>query len=98
MFFYRVEEVVKEADKRARAEDEQRRREMQRWFFSFGSGNRACPGKDYDMLGIKAVVGATYAKYTTEVAEDDAMTQMDGNSEGQPKGMRYLIPFNTVKE
>ena len=68
MSFYRVEEVVKEADKRARAEDEQR------LFFSFGSGNRSCPGKDYGILGIKAVMGATYAKFTTEVAGDDDMT------------------------
>ena len=98
MPFYRVEKVVKDADERARAEDEQRRRDIQRWFFSFGSGNRACPGKDYGMLGIKAVMGATYAEFTTEVAEDDDMTQMDGNSEGQPKGIRCLIPFNTVKE
>lgn len=98
MSFYGVEEAAKEADERAGAEDEQRRREMQRWFFSFGSGNRSCPGKDYGMLGIEAVMGATYAKFTTEVAGDDDMTQMDGNSEGQPKGMRCLIRLNTVKQ
>ena len=62
-----------------------------------GTG-RVRASKHYGMLGIEAVMGATYAKFTTEVAGDDDMTQMDGNSEGQPKGMRCLIRSNTIKQ
>ena len=94
MSFYGVEEAAKEADERARAEDEQRRREIQRWVFSFGSGNRSCPGKDYGMLGTEAVMGATYAQFTTEVAGNDDMTQMDGNFGGSTEGDEV---FDSVK-
>lgn len=84
------------ADEAAASEDSARRAEMHRWYLGFGQGNRACPGKDYGMLGIKAVMAATYSRYSTRLAAHDDMRQQDGNSEGQPVGQRCLVAFTNL--
>ena len=65
--------MSKEHDERAQREDKERRKKMQRWVFSFGTGSRTCPGKGYVMLGIKAVMGATYLRFVSEVVGNDDM-------------------------
>jgi cytochrome P450 len=84
------------ADEAARESEQSRIAEMNQWYLGFGQGTRACPGKDYGMLGIKAIMAATYARFESRLASNDDMRQMDGNSEGQPAGQRCMIMFRKL--
>jgi len=43
--------------------------EMERWFWPFGSGSRACIGKQLGMDNLKLAIAALYGDYRTTVAE-----------------------------
>lgn len=67
-------------------------KEMQRWFWAFGSGGRMCVGSNLAMLDMKAIVSAIWADFETTISSDDGMTP-NGGYESEPVGKdgRYLI-------
>ena len=67
-------------------------REMQRWFWAFGSGGRMCVGSNLAMLDMKAIVAGIWADFKTTVADDSGM-KPNGGYEAEPLGKdgRFLL-------
>lgn len=58
--------------------DSQAQREMNRWFWAFGSGGRMCVGSNLAMLDMKATIVGIWASFSTEVVEDAGMVPNTG--------------------
>jgi hypothetical protein len=67
-------------------------REMQRWFWAFGSGGRMCVGSNLAMLDMKAIVAGIWSDFRTSIADDGGMVP-NGGYEAEPVGKegRYLM-------
>jgi cytochrome P450 len=67
-------------------------REMQRWFWAFGSGGRMCVGSNLAMLDMKAIVAGIWADFRTTIADDSGM-KPNGGYEAEPVGRdgRFLL-------
>lgn len=67
-------------------------KEMQRWFWAFGSGGRMCVGSNLAMLDMKAIIAAIWADFRTSIADDVGMVP-NGGYEAEPVGKdgRYLL-------
>lgn len=53
-------------------------KEMQRWFWAFGSGGRMCVGSNLAMVNMKAIIAAIWGTFKTSVAADDGMVHNGG--------------------
>ncbi|EMC98232.1 hypothetical protein BAUCODRAFT_417228 [Baudoinia panamericana UAMH 10762] len=53
-------------------------REMNRWFWAFGSGGRMCVGSNLAMYDMKAIIVAIWSRFETEVVFDEGMTHKGG--------------------
>lgn len=67
-------------------------KEMQRWFWAFGSGGRMCVGSNLAMLDMKAIIAGIYADFKTTIADDSGM-KPNGGYEAEPVGNdgKYLV-------
>ena len=67
-------------------------REMQRWFWAFGSGGRMCVGSNLAMLDMKAIIAGIWAEFKTSVVDGDGMVH-NGGYVAEPVGKegRYLV-------
>lgn len=72
------------------------REEMMKWFWAFGSGARGCIGKDFAMLELKLLVAVVYAKFTSSIADDEGIEQVDGYTTG-PKSNKLRLRFERVQ-
>jgi cytochrome P450 len=58
--------------------DEAQLREMNKWFWAFGSGGRMCVGSNLATLEMKNVMISIWGQFSTEVAEDEGMVHNGG--------------------
>ena len=67
-------------------------KEMQRWFWAFGSGGRMCVGSNLAMLDMKAIVAGIWADFRTTIGDDSGMIP-NGGYEAEPVGRdgRFLL-------
>lgn len=76
------------------AEDE-RRREMNRWFWAFGSGGRMCIGSHFAVVALKLCAAALYTGYETVVVDDAGIEQEDAFLAG-PRGEKLVLGIRAV--
>lgn len=72
--------------------DEERLKEMHRWFWAFGSGGRMCIGSHIATQNMKLLVAAIYSNWKTEIVDDEGIEEVDGYGTG-PRSNRLLIRF-----
>lgn len=70
-------------------------REMNRWFWAFGSGGRMCIGSHLATQEIKLLVAAVYTNWTTEIVDDEGIEEIDAYTT-RPKGDRLILQFRHV--
>ncbi|CAG8955887.1 hypothetical protein HYFRA_00008737, partial [Hymenoscyphus fraxineus] len=73
----------------------EKRAEMWKWFWAFGSGTRMCIGSNLALLGIKSVLKVIYSKYQTTIVDDSGIEQLDAVI-AAPKGDKLLLKFAKV--
>ena len=78
-------------DRWLESSDEQMR-EMQRWFWAFGSGGRMCVGSNLAMLDMKAIMAGIWADFRTTVVDGRGMVH-NGGYVAEPVGKegKYLL-------
>ncbi|KAI1856363.1 hypothetical protein JX265_011610 [Neoarthrinium moseri] len=59
------------------AKDDERLKEMNRWFWAFGSGGRMCIGNHFAILHMKAALAAIYSRFATEIVDDSGIEQLE---------------------
>ncbi|XP_044717037.1 cytochrome p450 domain-containing protein [Hirsutella rhossiliensis] len=74
---------------------EQRRRDMNRQFWAFGSGGRMCIGSNFATNEMKHIVAMIYSNFKTSVVNDDGMEQIDGYS-ARPAGEQLFLKFTAL--
>lgn len=52
-------------------------REMNRWFWAFGSGGRMCVGSNLAIYQMKYIIAAIYTSWQTVLVDDDGFEQKD---------------------
>ncbi|KAL8997328.1 MAG: hypothetical protein Q9169_003362 [Polycauliona sp. 2 TL-2023] len=72
--------------------DPEKKDEMMRWFWAFGSGGRMCVGKNFAMQELKYVTAAVYTNFTSTIIDDTGIEQEDGYTVG-PKGYQLTVKF-----
>ncbi|KAL8648528.1 MAG: hypothetical protein Q9226_005954 [Calogaya cf. arnoldii] len=72
--------------------DPEKKDEMMRWFWAFGSGGRMCIGNNFAMQELKYVTAAVYTNFTTTIIDDTGIEQEDGYTAG-PKGNQLTLKF-----
>ncbi|TWU71709.1 hypothetical protein ED733_003481 [Metarhizium rileyi] len=76
-------------------DDEDRKKQMNRHFWAFGSGGRMCIGSNFALTGIKNTIAAIYTNFQTLVVQDDGMEQTDGYS-SRPASDKLHLKFTAV--
>ena len=67
-------------------------REMNRWFWAFGSGGRMCIGSHLALQEIKLVVSAIYSNFRTEIVNDEGIEAIDAYTT-KPRSNRLDLRF-----
>lgn len=67
-------------------------KEMNRWFWAFGSGGRMCVGSNLAVLDMKAITAAIWSNFKTVVSDGSGMVH-NGGYVAEPIGKdgRYLL-------
>lgn len=67
-------------------------KEMQRWFWAFGSGGRMCVGSNLAMLDMKAIVAGIWSEFETVLIDGEGMVH-NGGYVAEPVGKdgKYLL-------
>ncbi|KAL8682839.1 MAG: hypothetical protein Q9186_001168 [Xanthomendoza sp. 1 TL-2023] len=93
---HRIAEVFPEPDvwlpERWLTADEKKLEQMKRCFFAFGAGGRMCVGSNFAMKVMKLAAAAVYTNYTTFVAEESDMEQVDSQQK------KALFPPPIIKQ
>ncbi|KUJ13771.1 putative cytochrome P450 monooxygenase [Mollisia scopiformis] len=76
-------------------EDEEKRKEMNRWFWAFGSGGRMCIGSHYAIHMLKLSIAAIYSNFETEIVDDEGIEQEDAFLAG-PVGEKLVLRFRAL--
>ena len=67
-------------------------KEMNRWFWAFGSGGRMCVGSNLAVLEMKAIMVAVWGSFRTTIADDSGMVHNGGYlAEPIGKDGKFLI-------
>ncbi|KAL8777931.1 MAG: hypothetical protein Q9213_007644 [Squamulea squamosa] len=72
--------------------DQEKKDEMMRWFWAFGSGGRMCVGKNFAVQELKYVMAAVYTNFTTSIVDDTGIEQADAYTAG-PIGNQLTLKF-----
>ncbi|KAK2031483.1 cytochrome P450 family protein [Colletotrichum zoysiae] len=75
--------------------DQERRREMARYFWAFGSGGRMCVGSNFAMNEMKLIAAAIWTNFTTHIVDDTDIDQ-DDTYTARPIGERLVLRFEHV--
>ncbi|KAL9103110.1 MAG: hypothetical protein Q9163_001821 [Psora crenata] len=75
---------------------EEKKTEMARRFWAFGSGGRMCVGSNLAMQEMKLITLAIYSNFTTHIVDDSGIEQVDAYIAG-PKSHRLMLRFEHVK-
>lgn len=67
-------------------------REMNRWFWAFGSGGRMCIGSHLALQEIKLLVCAVYRNWRTEIVDDEGIEEIDAY-QTRPRSNRLILRF-----
>ncbi|KAK3711124.1 hypothetical protein LTR37_009911 [Vermiconidia calcicola] len=65
---------------------EAQQREMQRWFWAFGSGGRMCVGSNLAMLDMKAIIAGIWGRFRTEGVGEGKGMRHNGGYVAEPVG------------
>lgn len=76
---------------------EEKRREMDRWWWGFGSGGRMCIGSHFATYMLKVLIVAIYSNFQTEIVDDEEIGQEDTFLAG-PKGEKLVLTLRKVEE
>lgn len=76
---------------------EEQLREMQRWFWAFGSGGRMCVGSNLAMLDMKAIVAGVWGNFRTELVDGIGMVH-NGGYVAEPVGCKGKFCVLRLKE
>jgi cytochrome P450 len=76
---------------------EEKRREMDRWWWGFGSGGRMCLGSHFATYMLKVLIVAIYSNFQTEIVDDEGIEQEDTFLAG-PKGEKLVLTLRKVEE
>lgn len=74
---------------------EEELKEMNRWFWAFGSGGRMCIGSHLATQEIKLLVAAIYTNWTTEIVDDEGIEEIDAYTT-KPRSNRLMLKFTRV--
>ncbi|GKT65967.1 cytochrome P450 [Colletotrichum tofieldiae] len=74
---------------------EERRREMMRYFWAFGSGGRMCVGSNFAMNEMKLIAAAIWTNFTTHIV-DDAGIDQDDTYTARPVAEHLFLRFEHV--
>ncbi|OHW90706.1 cytochrome p450 [Colletotrichum incanum] len=74
---------------------EERRREMMRYFWAFGSGGRMCVGSNFAMNEMKLIAAAIWTNFTTHIVDDTDIDQ-DDTYTARPIAERLFLRFEHV--
>lgn len=56
----------------------EKKRQMDRWFWAFGSGSRRCIGQDFAMINLKVAVATIWTEFETRVTDRTKFTLSSG--------------------
>ncbi|KAE9372550.1 putative cytochrome P450 monooxygenase [Stipitochalara longipes BDJ] len=70
-------------------------KEMNRWFWAFGSGGRMCIGNHFAIHMLKTIVAAIYTNYETTIVDDEGIEQEDAFLAG-PVGRKLVLKVSSV--
>jgi len=76
--------------------DEEKKAEMLKWFWAFGSGGRMCVGNNFAMQEMKIIVAAVYTNFVTSVVDEVGIEQVDAYTAG-PRANRLVLRFEHVE-
>jgi hypothetical protein len=76
---------------------EEKRREMDRWWWGFGSGGRMCLGSHFATYMLKVLIVTIYSNFQTEIVDDEGIEQEDTFLAG-PKGEKLVLMLRKVEE
>ncbi|KAF4555695.1 Cytochrome P450-like protein 31 [Elsinoe fawcettii] len=65
---------------------EDQRKQMDKWFWGWGSGVRMCIGKGFATVEMKVALAVVYGGLGTEVVDDTGVEQGDGYAAGPKRG------------
>ncbi|KAL9124358.1 MAG: hypothetical protein Q9217_006308 [Psora testacea] len=73
---------------------DEKKAEMGRWFWAFGSGGRKCIGSNLAMqeVEMKLITAAIFSNFTTHIVDDRGIEQVDAYTAG-PKNHRLMLRF-----
>ncbi|KAF9876041.1 cytochrome p450 [Colletotrichum karsti] len=74
---------------------EDQRREMNRYFWAFGSGGRMCIGSNFAMNEMKLIAAAIWSNFTTHIVNDTDIEQ-DDTYTARPIAERLILRFERV--
>ncbi|RMD44553.1 hypothetical protein DV735_g576, partial [Chaetothyriales sp. CBS 134920] len=67
-------------------------KEMNRWFWAFGSGGRMCIGSHLAQQELKLVVAAIYTNWETEIVDDEGIEAIDAYTVS-PRSSKLILRF-----
>lgn len=73
-------------------DDGEKLKEMQRWFWAFGSGGRMCIGSHLAMQEMKLIVAAMYSNWTTTIVDDTGIEEVDTYTT-RPKSNSLMLKY-----
>lgn len=75
--------------------DEDKLREMNRWFWAFGSGGRMCVGSNLAIYQMKHIVAVIWTNFRTVVVDDEGIEQEDAYT-APPKGRKLMVRLEAL--
>lgn len=76
--------------------DEEKLREMNRWFWAFGSGGRMCVGSNLAIYQMKHIIAAIWTNFRTIIVDDDGIAQEDAYT-APPKGRKLMLRLEALE-
>ncbi|KAH8760076.1 cytochrome P450 monooxygenase-like protein [Hyaloscypha sp. PMI_1271] len=75
-------------------------KEMNRWFWAFGSGGRMCIGNHFATHMLKSITAAIYTNYETTIVDDEGIELFEQEDAfvGEPVGRKLVLKFRSVND
>ncbi|KAF2674008.1 putative cytochrome P450 monooxygenase [Microthyrium microscopicum] len=70
-------------------------KDMNRWFWAFGSGGRMCVGSNLALYQMKYIIAALYSNWTIEIEDDEGFKQRDLYT-APPESGKLIVKLHTV--
>ena len=76
--------------------DEEKLREMNRWFWAFGSGGRMCAGSNLAIYQMKHIAALIWTNFRTVIVDDEGIEQEDAYT-APPKGRKLMVRLEALE-